>query len=372
MDDTSTAARGGRRRLGRGLTSLIAVPVEVPVEAPAAGPASEGDAAASDQNVDRHVPSRPGTSTATPATQRSGDAAVVDPVSRSGGVTVASTQGQVEAGGDIPPDGEIRHLPVSSIRANPRQPREHFDDMALESLASSIRSAGLMQPIVVRSRADQPGRFELIAGERRLRAAERIGMKTIPAVVREVDDRTAAEWALIENLQRQDLNPIERAHAFRRLIDEFGLSHQELAEQVGVDRSSVSNLLRLNDLDQSTAAMVADGLLSMGHAKALLACTDVARRAELAAMAVRQGWTVRQTEARARHAERPTEPSAPRRGSAHLQDLERRLGEHLGTRVRIVPGRKRGTGRLSLDYFSLEQFEGLLLRMGFEGSDGRP
>ncbi|MCA9286089.1 MAG: ParB/RepB/Spo0J family partition protein [Phycisphaerales bacterium] len=266
-------------------------------------------------------------------------------------------------------------MPLDQIRANPRQPRQRFDDAALEGLATSIKTAGLMQPIIVRELAGtSPPRFEVVAGERRLRAAERIGLSRIPAIVREVDDRTAAEWALIENLQREDLNPMERARAFQRLVEEFGLSHQELAEQMGLDRSTVSNLLRLNDLDAGTARCVEEGLLSLGHAKALLGCTDTVRRGAVAAEAIRQGWSVRQTEARIRAADpvRSGRSKATRKGSAHLDDLQRRIGDHLGTRVRIEPGRNRVSGRLVIEYFTLEQFEGLLERMGFEGGDGRP
>lgn len=226
-----------------------------------------------------------------------------------------------------------------------------------------------MQPVVVRPAPGQPGRYELVAGERRWRAAQLLGETTIPAIVRVVDDRTAAEWALIENLQREDLNPMDRAAAFRRLAEDYGLSHQAIADRVGLDRSTVSNLFRLNELDEFTADAVRTNKLSLGHAKALLGCVDPARRAELAATTVRSGWSVRRTEQavlelarRSAHVPSPTEP--PSAAALQRADLGRRIGEHLGTRVAIEAGKSRGSGRLLVDFYSIEQFEGLLRRMG--------
>ncbi|MFK7962261.1 MAG: ParB/RepB/Spo0J family partition protein, partial [Phycisphaerales bacterium] len=161
-------------------------------------------------------------------------------------------------------------ISLSRIHANPQQPRRHFDDDAIDTLAESIRTAGLMQPIVVRPDAEQGGHYEIVAGERRFRAATKLGLMEIPAVVHEIDDRTAAEWALVENLQREDLNPIERADAFDRLRSEFGLTHQEIADAVGLDRASISNHLRLRGLDPETLDQVRAGKLGMGHARALL------------------------------------------------------------------------------------------------------
>ena len=333
MDDAKQATAGGkRRRLGRGLGSLISVPIDVS-SAPAAPPP-----------------------TSSPDPSPASD--------------VSAAESAAAARGDV------IEVPIQSLSPNPRQPRRHFDESALAALASSIRTAGLMQPIVVRPSPSRSGHFEIVAGERRYRAAQRLELERIPAIVREIDDRTAAEWALIENLQREDLNPMERARAFLALVDEFELSHQEIAEQVGLDRSSVSNLLRLNDLDPKTGAIVERGLLGLGHAKALLGCPDANLRATLAEEAVRKGWSVRQTEARVRAAEatRPTSASsAPSRpGSAHLADLERRIGEHLGTRVQLQRGRNRTSGRVVIEWYDLDQFEGLLRRMGFSGADGGP
>jgi ParB family chromosome partitioning protein len=256
-------------------------------------------------------------------------------------------------------------LPPAAIRPNPSQPRQEFDETALASLAESIRTAGVMQPIVVRRDPAGDG-FLLVAGERRWRAATRIALPTIPAVVREVDDRQAAEWALIENLQREDLNPLERARAFARLIDEYDLTHQEIAESVGLDRSSVSNHLRLLELEEPIQAAVGAGHLSLGHAKALLSITNSEARTTTAARAIRDGWSVREVERRAKTAGRKTPTKAPRPAAdlpANLKDLERRLEEHLGTRVRIRTAGK-GRGRVIIEYFDLDQFDGLLQHLG--------
>jgi ParB family chromosome partitioning protein len=269
-----------------------------------------------------------------------------------------------------PASAGLQDVSVDQIRPNARQPRQDFDPSAIDSLAESIRVAGIMQPIVVRPSVD--GTFEIIAGERRWRAARQLGLLTVPAVVRDVDDRTAAEWALIENIQRADLNPIERAAGLRRLIDDFGLTHQELGERVGLDRASVSNLLRLHDLDPFSRDAVRTGRLSQGHAKALLAISRLDLRQTLAAAAMSGEWSVRELERRVRQAtEATSSPSVspdalPIRSSAHLADLERRLSEHLGSRVTIQLGRKRGSGRILIDFFTLDQFDGILSRLGFQ------
>lgn len=255
-------------------------------------------------------------------------------------------------------------LPIEGITASPAQPRQHFDQQAIDGLAASIKSAGVMQPILVRPRGG--GGHEIVSGERRWRAASTAGLETIPAIVRELDDRTAAEWSLIENLQREDLNPMERAEAFQRLVETFGLTHQQVAERVGLERSSVTNHLRLNELDVAMKEAVRSGVLSLGHAKVLLSVQDPGWRTALATRAVKDGWSVRMLERRARvmGGGTPTTPDPTR--ATHLVDLERRLGDHLGTRVRIRPGRKSGSGSLELAYYSLEEFDGLMRRLGFD------
>jgi ParB family chromosome partitioning protein len=264
----------------------------------------------------------------------------------------------------------VASIAVDQLRPNPRQPRQDFDDAALESLAESIRTAGLMQPIIARPTPD--GAFEIVAGERRWRAARRLGLAVIPAIVRPIDDQTAAEWALIENIQREDLNPMDRASALRKLAEEFQLTHQQLGERVGLDRASISNLLRLADLDAFTADAVRRGKLTQGHAKALLAVGRVDHRQTLAAAAISGDWSVRELERRVQHTNRQIDPSqrtsaaaSAVRGSAHLEDLERRLSEYLGSRVTIQLGRKKGSGRIAIDFFTLDQFDGVVAKMGF-------
>ena len=322
-----------RRRLGRGLDSLMSTPVQIETK-----PQPASDQRSSPATAD--------------AVMRTGQAQQVDPPSQD--------------------PGGIRMIPTEDIHPNPNQPRKHFDEAGLRSLAASIRSAGLMQPIVVRpSLAGGAGGtrgFQLVVGERRWRAAQLIGFSPLPAIVRELDDQTATTWALIENVQREDLNPIERAEAFRQLIDEHGLTHQELADRVGVNRSSVTNFLRLLELDEATRAAVRDERLTVGHAKVLLAITNSIQRRRLAEAAIRQAWSVRELERRVgqlsnRAAVGPADPPAAM--DAHVQDLQRQLGAHLGTKVTIQAGKKKGTGRLIIDFYGLDQFDGLMQRLGF-------
>jgi len=262
---------------------------------------------------------------------------------------------------------------VKAIRPNTHQPRQVMDDAALESLANSIRQAGLMQPIIVRPDATRPGSFELVAGERRWRAAQRIGLETIPAIVRAVDDRAAAELALVENIQREDLNPIDRAEAFERLLHEFQLTHQDLAERIGLDRSTITNFTRLNSLDPYTREMVRAGKLSLGHAKVLLAVTSDKIRGDVAANVVRQDLSVRALELEIERlrssSSEAIKPTAKTSRQTHLADLERRLSEHLGTKVRLRSGAKKGTGSVTIEFYSLDQFDGLMERLGFTAQD---
>jgi ParB family chromosome partitioning protein len=271
----------------------------------------------------------------------------------------------------VPPGNSIASIPVGSIVPNSRQPRQHFDPDSLKTLADSIRTSGLMQPVVVRPTS---GGYELVIGERRWRAAKAAGLTDIPAVVRALDDRTSAEWALVENLQREDLNPIERAEAFRGLQNEFGLTHQEIADQVGLTRSAVTNQIRLNDLDDGLRELVRTGSLSAGHGRTLLAITNLETRLKLARDAMRHGWSVRELERRTRQAPRTGAVAASLSQAADAtrrqhEALARQLGTHLGTRVRINTGRKKGSGQLVIDFYDLDQFDGLMNRFGFTPSD---
>ena len=345
----SVNAQGGNapvRKLGRGISALLGAPVQIQI------PVAE----TSDRQL-REPPSTP---------ERPAQAQSV----------IATPQTHVAEGDsghtrETPLHG-LREIPVEQIVPNRRQPRSDFDPESLKTLAESIRQAGLMQPIMVRPTTRG---FELVAGERRWRAAKLLGMVTIPAFVRELDDAASAELALVENIQREDLNPMERAFALRRLATDFSLTHQVIADKVGLDRASVTNLLRLSELDSTTADLVRSGKLSQGHGKALLGVSDLGRRADLAARAVSLDWSVRELERQVQGGQRGnrhedssvssnTETSARH---ANVADLERQLSEHLGTRVVLQLGRKKGSGRLICDFYSLDQFDGLLQRMGYGG-----
>jgi ParB family chromosome partitioning protein len=274
-----------------------------------------------------------------------------------------SVEGQDEA-------PAIQMLPTDQIRPNSRQPRQQFDEGALSELGASIKTAGLMQPIVVRP--DAAGGFELVVGERRWRAAQLVGLANLPAVVREIDDRTAAEWALIENIQREDLNPLERADAFRRLTDEHGMTHQQVAVRVGLNRATVTNLLRLHELDDFTKDTVRNGLLSLAHAKILLGITNLEARQDLARLAIREDWSVRHLQKRSTSLAglaRPRTRKPPTAAAPHRSDLERRLSDHLGTKVQVLPGKQKGSGRLVVEFYSFDQFEGLMQKLGFSTAE---
>ena len=270
---------------------------------------------------------------------------------------------------------ELRYIAVDRISPNRQQPRQDFDEASLEQLAASIARDGLMQPIVVRvSRAKGDGgeqAYELVAGERRWRAAQRAGLDTIPALVRKLTEQQSAEWALVENLQREDLNPIERAEAFQRLGDAHGLSHDAIAETVGLDRSTVTNLLRLLKLAPAVRDLVRRDLLSMGHSRALAGLEDEALQQKLAEQALREGWSVRQTESAVRaavagKADQPAPGKKIKPKPAYLMDLERQIGEQLSTKVQIKAARKKGQGTLSIDFYSIDQFDDILAKLGVE------
>jgi ParB family transcriptional regulator, chromosome partitioning protein len=263
---------------------------------------------------------------------------------------------------DAQEDGELRQLPIEKLKPGRYQPRAVMDPDRLSELADSIRAQGLIQPIVVRASAG--GGYEIIAGERRWRAAQQAGLSNVPCVVREADDRATVAMALIENIQREDLNPLEEAAALQRLIDQFDLTHQQAAEAVGRSRAAVSNLLRLLELPAEIRRLVETGGLEMGHARALLTLPE-ARAIALAREASTKGWSVRELEQRARAAARaPGKPGrkAPR-ADPDVQRLEQELGEKLGTRVAIQQGRG-GRGKLVLHYHSLDELDGILARIG--------
>ena len=256
-----------------------------------------------------------------------------------------------------PTDGMLCTLPVDVIQRGKYQPRLDMHQESLQDLADSISAQGVVQPIVVRAIA--AGRYEIIAGERRWRAAQLAGLHEIPAVVREVEDRAAIAIALIENIQRENLNPLEEARALERLIKEFELTHEQAAEAVGRSRAAVSNLLRLLDLEDSVKELVEKGELEMGHARALLALSGSKQR-EAARQVVSRGLTVRATEGLVKSLQRPATPKPAKAGKdANIQRLEADLSDTLGARVAVHQGRG-GKGKLEISYNSLDELDGIL------------
>ena len=252
---------------------------------------------------------------------------------------------------------ELQHLPVEVIQRGKYQPRRDMDPQALEELAQSIRSQGVMQPIVVRPIGED--RYEIIAGERRWRATQQAGLDTIPAMVREVPDDAAIAMALIENIQREDLNPLEEAMALQRLQQEFELTQQQVADAVGKSRVTVANLLRLISLPEAIKTMLAHGDLEMGHARALLGLEE-AQQLEGARHVVARGLTVRQTEALVRQwLNGKPEEAEPAKADPDIARLEQRLAERLGSAVQIRHGNK-GKGQLVIRYNSLDELQGVL------------
>lgn len=279
----------------------------------------------------------------------------------------SGSESPVQGDGPGGEHGVVRSIRLDRIDPGKHQPRTRFDEEALASLAASIRAVGVIQPVVVRPGAG--GRFELIAGERRVRAAGLAGLEEIPAIVRESDERSAAESALIENLQREDLNPIERGEGIKGLMDRFGLTQQEVASRVGLERTSVSNLVRLLELEAEIRALLVEGALGLGHGKVLLSMMPGAARIGYARRCARENWSVRRLESAVKSSIH--RPVAVRQGgvvSAETADLEKRLGEHLGTRVRVRAGRE-GRGSLMIRFYNLDHFDDLMSRIGYRAED---
>ncbi|MGE3108125.1 MAG: ParB/RepB/Spo0J family partition protein [Phycisphaerales bacterium] len=311
------------RKLGRGLTSLLSAPVSV-------------------------APLR----SATESTDRSRD----------------------------PADGEaIQQISLHYLIPNIYQPRRQFEASSLERLAESIRSAGVMQPILVRPAAasgegNGEPRYEIVAGERRFRAAGLAGLPAIPAIVVNITDEESAEWALIENMQRDDLATMEKAEALRALTERFNLTHAQAAERVGLDRSSVTNLIRLTELEPEIVALLDQKRLTLGHGKALLAIASGPGRVELARRAAEEEWSVRKLErtgavvaagqGRARDAGSPRSTRALEH-EAGVRDLEQQLAEHFGTKVELSVSGRGDKGRVIISFYDLDHFDSLMAKMGF-------
>ena len=255
-------------------------------------------------------------------------------------------------------EGELRILPIGHIQPGKYQPRRHWNEDALDELAASIKAQGLIQPVVVRAIGKQ--KYELIAGERRWRAAQRAQISEIPALVKDVPEVAVPAMALIENIQRQDLTPLEEADAIKRLIEDFDLTHQQAADAVGRSRASVSNLLRLTEMPEPIKRLLDDGKLEMGHARCLLTL-DEAVAVPLARQAVTLGWSVRELEDAARRAQ--AAPQGKAKGAPprdpNIAALERELAERFATRVELAATRG-GRGKLVIHYHSNDELEGIL------------
>ncbi len=296
------------------------------------------------------------------------------------GALIPADATSVEAG-DQP---RLEDLPVASIVPNPHQPRVHFDEESLAELAASVREIGVLQPVLVRPGAED-GTYELVAGERRWRAARRAGLAVIPAIVRMTDDLGSVERALVENLHRQDLTALEEASAYQQLVEDFSLTHEQVASRVGKSRSAVTNTLRLLSLPPAIQALLADGRLSAGHAKALLGSPDRAFQEQLARRAAAESWSVRMLEEAVRdrggaaelESIEPTTPGkvgdgagltpATRLRPPGLLELEELLAEYLSTRVNVTMGT--GKGKVVIEFADLEDLERIYHHMTTQSAD---
>lgn len=262
--------------------------------------------------------------------------------------------------------GLARNIAIVDLHPNPDQPRSSIENDSVLSLAASIRANGLLQPIIVRI---NNGRHEIVAGERRWRAAKLVGLTEVPVLVRDVTDQQAVEFALIENIQREDLNAIDRARAYRQFCDRFHLKPEEVAERVGEDRTTVVNYLRLLELSDDIAEAVVAGTLSMGHARCLLGVKDVRLRSQLAESAAANDLSVRALEEivrRRRTSRDGVRPAREDRTTPHIRDMQQRFEDAIKTKVTIREGRKKGTGRVVIEYFSFDDFDRIASSLGVD------
>ena len=252
----------------------------------------------------------------------------------------------------LPDSDEIRDIEIDLIRPGHQQPRTTFDLARLEELAQSIRTSGIIQPLLVRPHG---GLFELVAGERRWRAAQLAGLLRIPAIIRDIPDDRLLELALIENIQRQELNPIEEANAYRRLIESLNLTQEEVAHRVGRDRTFITNYLRILKLPSEIQHLLETEKLSFGHARSLLSLADVILQRRYAQKIVKHNWSVRETERRIKHASQSkstTSQQASKPADPNVRAAERTLRRHLGTQVQILPARGGSAGKIEIEYYS--------------------
>jgi ParB family chromosome partitioning protein len=345
--------RGG---LGRGLAALIPT-APAPAPAPPAGePAATEEAARTDSS-----PAAGGAATVTllppPATPLFGSPAV-----------------QTAAVGPVGiPGAQLREVSVDDVAPNPKQPRQIFDDEALEELTHSVREFGLLQPIVVREKTGDGGGYELIMGERRLRAARAAGLESVPAIVRDTTDDALLRDALLENIHRVQLNPLEEAAAYQQLLEEFGATHEELASRIGRSRSQVTNTIRLMKLPVKVQTRVAAGVISAGHARALLGLPDAEAQDALATRIVAEGMSVRATEEAVAMAA-ATQPTAKRRtrniSAPGVEELGSRLSDMFETKVKIQIGRSKG--KIVVEFGSVDDLQRIIGVMAPEITGRRP
>lgn len=264
---------------------------------------------------------------------------------------------------DQPAPEMLRELPISELQAGKYQPRQHFDDAMLSELASSIAEHGILQPLVVRSIGKD--KYEIIAGERRFRAAQQVGLKTVPSVVKNYTDKQALAVALIENLQRSDLTVLEVAVGLQKLVDDFTLTHERVAQLVGRSRSSVTNLLRLLDLSETAKKALQDGQMEMGHARALLSL-NAAQQEMLTNEIIAKKLTVRDAEKRVRQMKKPLDKAPKKLGkNTDIAALENTLSDFMGFNVAINP-KKKGGGKLVLKYKNLDELDAILAKWGYK------
>lgn len=381
QNDTNTTQT--KSRLGRGLSSLIGAPVPVEPPAPPEVPASQ-------TTVKKELPSNGAAASTRPSAPGAGGSS---PTPHKHSAAPASPSDQ----------RRLAYLGLDDIAPSPFQPRMQMDEASLRELADSIRTAGVMQPIVVRAATERASStpYELIAGERRWRASRLAGLELVPAVVVTIDDETAAQWALVENIQREDLNPVDKARAFRTLAERFGLSHAQIAQRMGVDRSTVANFIRLTDLEPDILDLLAHAKLTVGHAKALLSLPEGETRRLFAHSAHKGDWTVRVLEReaanelsaiaegrtddrlamrlerglitgdaslvtpRAKSGGGASEPTSER--PAQIVSLEKSLSDHLGSKVAIKakPGASRG--KIVIEFYDLDHFDSVMEKLGYRG-----
>jgi len=258
---------------------------------------------------------------------------------------------------------KTQELPISQIKVNPYQPRKEFDEASLQELADSIREHGIIQPLLVRSYKDH---YQLIAGERRWRAAQIVGLKFVPVVIRDYNDQQMMEIALVENLQREDLNPLEEAEAYNKLIQEFGLTQEEVAQKVGKSRPAVANTLRLLQLPEEIKQLVAKNVISMGHARTILSLTDQELQHKVCKEIIEKNLSVRETEEliyslQQKNVTRETKKAKPKYKDPQWTYLENRLVQHFGTKAMIQPMNKKGKGgKITIEFYSQEELDRIL------------